>query len=342
MVDLDGLDIAPRLARYRRRLCDDALAVLHGNAHLEKLLGARHPCGGKGSAGFGGMAQKRGHGLAVPRFERLGELPDDIAYLGEAPAQCGGVVECDAAPQLRRTGGDARRILEAARRKAEQRLLVVGVPARKLDERRGDDVRYVAYHGDRFVVILARKRDHACTDARDDLVQKLEMLRRRILVGAEDPVGPFEKVGARTFDAVDLGTGHGVARHEVMGMGKKLAGRRKDVGLGRCRIRDNASIVPCRQPLEVLVDRSNGRGDDDDLASPFDELLERGIAWFGRSRDPSPLERRSVRFRGDVDAEHFRFGALGAVGGRKRGSHKAEAHNCNPGNACGHACCSTP
>ena len=173
-------------------------------------------------------------------------------HLRKALPERRGVVEGDAAPQLRRAGGDAGGVLEAAGRQAHERLLVVGVAAGQLHERRGHDVRHMAHHGHRLVVVLARQGDHAGAERRDQLVQAREVLGRRGRVGAEYPVRALEQVGAGTVDAVFLGTGHGVARHVVLGMRQRARGNCRDARLRGGGVRDDAAEIPGRQTLEAV------------------------------------------------------------------------------------------
>ena len=154
MVDLDGLDIASCLACDGGGLRHHAFAILHGYAHFEQLFRTRNPGCGKRPAGIRRCGQKRDHGFAIPRLEGMCEPAYDLANLVEPAPERFGVVEGDAAPELRRSCSDASGIFETACRQPKQCLLIVGMTARKLHERGSDDMRHVAHDRNRFVVLL--------------------------------------------------------------------------------------------------------------------------------------------------------------------------------------------
>ena len=184
MVDLDGLDVAPHLAGDGGDLGHHAGAILHRDANLQQALGARQPCGRQRAAGIGCLGEQAGQRCAIARFKRVGELPDDALHLAQTTQKRIFVVEGDTAPQLGRAGRDARGVLEPARRQAHERILALCMAHGKLHKRAGGEMRHVADHGHRRVMLFARQADHARADAGNQLVQAREMLRGRIGVGA--------------------------------------------------------------------------------------------------------------------------------------------------------------
>ena len=84
MVDVNRLYIATHRAGNGADLRDDAGAIHHGDAHLQKLLGGGHPGGGQRPAGIGGLGEQARERLAVAGFQRGGEGAQDAGHLVEA------------------------------------------------------------------------------------------------------------------------------------------------------------------------------------------------------------------------------------------------------------------
>ena len=188
-------------------------------------------------------------------------------------------------------------------------------------------MRHVADHGYRFVVILARQRDDARADGRDQLVQAREVLGGRIGIGTEYPVRALEQVGSRAFDAVHLGAGHGMPGHEVLGMRQDALGQSRDARLRGGGVGDDAAIVPPREVFEVALRRADGRGEHHEVAAVADEAFERRIVGQRAVRGPAALDGFGRRAFVDVDSQHPRFGIRRAHSGGERGAHQSETYH---------------
>ena len=152
----------------------------------------------------------------------------------------------------------------------------------QLHERGGNNVGNMAYDGNGIIMLIRRYGDHARTQARDELVQALEMLRRRVRIGAQNPVSALEKIWTGAVDTVLLRTRHGMARHVVAAVRQNLFRRRKDVSLRGKRVGDDTAIIPIAQKAQIIVDRSNRRRQDDEVGAVLHEIGER-FAFGGAS-----------------------------------------------------------
>ena len=167
-------------------------------------------------------------------------------------------------------------------------------------------------------MLIRRYGDYARAQARDELMQALEMFGRRVRVGAQNPVSALEKIGAGTVDAVFLRTRHGMARHVIATMQQNLFRRREDVSLRGKRVGDDTAIIPISEKAQVIVDRSNRRRQDDEICTVLHEIGER-LAFGGASvRHPPTRDRLAASPRIDVDPEHLDIGVGFRDGGRKR------------------------
>ena len=198
---------------------------------------------------------------------------------------------------------------------------------RQLDERSRDDMRNMAYNGNGIIMLIRRYGNNARVQARDELMQTLEMLGRRVRVGAQNPVSALEKIGAGTVDAVLLRTCHGVARHVIAAVRQNLSRRRKDMRLCGKRVGYNATVIPIAQKAQVIVDRSNRRRQDDEICTVLHEIGER-LAFGGTSvRHPPTRDCLAASPRIDVNPEHLDIGVGLRDGGRKRCTDKPQANH---------------
>ena len=325
VIDLDGLDVAPHLAGDGGDLGNHAGTVLHGDPHLQQALGARQPCGRQRAAGIGCLGEQAGQRCAIARFKRVGELPDDALHLAQTTQKRIFVVEGDAAPQLGRAGRDARGVLEPARCQAHKRILALCVTHRKLHKGAGGEMRHVADHGHRRVMLFARQADDARADAGDQLVQAREVLGRRIGVGAQDPVRALEQVGASAHDTVLLGAGHRVSGNEVLRIRKRVRGHLDDAAFRGCGIGDDAAIIPLGQIFQIVFHHADGRCQNHQVAAVFDKRAElRGIGGGG-SGGPASVDGLDAGGQVGVDGHDLRRRVRRAQCGGKAGADEAEA-----------------
>ena len=195
---------------------------------------------------------------------------------------------------------------------------------RQLDERSRDDMRDMAYDGNGIIMLVRRYGNHARVQARDELMQTLEMLGRRVRVGAQNPVSALEKIGAGAVDAVLLRTCHGVARHVIAAVRQNLSRRRKDMRLRGKRVGNDAAIIPIAQKAQVIIDRRNRRRQDDEVGTLFHEIGERLAFGSAGVRDPPARDCLAAGPRIDVDPEHLDVGVAFCDGGRKRRADKPQ------------------
>ena len=198
---------------------------------------------------------------------------------------------------------------------------------RQLDERSRDDMRNMAYNGNGIIMLVRRYGNHARVQARDELMQTLEMLGRRVRVGAQNPVSALEKIGAGAVDAVLLRTCHGVARHVIAAVRQNLSRRRKDMRLCGKRVGYNAAVIPIAQKAQVIVDRSNRRRQDDEICTVLHEIGERLAFGSTSVRHPPTGNRLAASPRIDVNPEHLDIGVGFRDSGRKRCTNKPQANH---------------
>ena len=169
-------------------------------------------------------------------------------------------------------------------------------------------MRNMAYDGNGIIMLIRCYGNHARAQARDELMQALEMLRRRVRVGAQNPVSALEKIGTGAVDTVLLRTRHGMARHVVAAVRQNLFRRREDVSLRGKRVGDDTAIIPISEKAQVIVDRSNRRRQDDEIGAVLHEIGER-LAFGGASvRHPPTRDCLAASPRIDVDPEDLDIG----------------------------------
>ena len=135
MIYLYGLDVAPHRTGDGGDLRHHARAVHHGDAHFQELVGTGHPLGRERLARIRRHAQERLQSIRIALLDGLRVRGDDLLHLVQATGERLCIVERDAAPQLRRACSHARGVLEAARRQAHERVVLISVVQRQAHER---------------------------------------------------------------------------------------------------------------------------------------------------------------------------------------------------------------
>ncbi len=176
------------------------------------------------------FSHDRAH-LAQPRDQLVQLDHDGVAVLG-----------ADVGPDARMAGRDARHVAKAARGQPQHGAVLLGALGRQAHHRRRREVGHVRDHGHQSVVAIRGDGHHRRTETGDDRADGGEGIVVGAGDGREHPGRPFEQIGSRSVDALELGPGHGVAAH-VAGIVHQVEHGRLDaphVGdqpVGRCRAR---------------------------------------------------------------------------------------------------------
>ena len=176
------------------------------------------------------------------------------------------------------------------------------------------------------VVAFGRDDDEARAQAVDQLVQCRNVVGRRVLARAQNPVRALEQVGAGAVDAVDLGACHGMAGHEVLREPQQLGGHLRDALLRGSRVGDDARIAALGDDAQVRLVDIDRSCQDDEVAFGFQQF---GKAWvfFGESLvDQALFQGDPARALVGVDARQVHLGPCFAHAPCNRGPDKPHSH----------------
>ena len=177
-------------------------------------------------------------------------------------------------------------------------------------------MRDVAHDGNRLIVLVARKGNHTGSDAGKRFVKVGIIFCRRVLVGAQHPMGALEHVFARPLDTALLGPGHRMAGNVLLWVAKNVLGLLAHNLLGGAGVGHHAFEIAIGDNAEALVGNGHGRGNHHQIAGRknFGKILRRGVPFA----DPTALQSSGDGLGGNVNTHKARIGICVAIHCRER------------------------
>ncbi len=225
----------------------------------------------------------------VAARERLLDLLEQPALLGERGPERLAVVEEDVDPDPRVRAADARHVPERAARRLQWVVPVDPRGARLVEEDVRQHVRQVAGDRDETIVGIGADRDGTRAERRDEPVHEPKPVRLRRRGRREKPRGAVEEVCRRTLGPPRLGAADRVPADEAPVSARRGRGHGP---LRRADVRDGAGFA-C--PIEKRTDR-HARSPTGTAA--ISQLRVRdGRREIGRGLDRIPVRRDLERVR---------------------------------------------
>ena len=173
----------------------------------------------------------------------------------------------------------------------------------------------MAHDGNRFVVLIARQRNHARAEARECLMEIGIIVWGRFLVGAQHPMSALEHILSCALNAAFLGARHRMTGNILLGIAQKLLCLSAHDLLRRTGIGYHTPEITGSDDTEVFVCHGNGSCDHYQftIAEHRAQIFTGDMAFV----DPATLLSRLNCILGNVNAHKTRIGICVAIHGRK-------------------------